>query len=115
MKTFKRKGRPVVDRAASSQYYVSEPHRSWNRRRALAQRMVPLDCGCGPDPWVCRCTEPQLSDFAIDGWRDAALHVLAVGQMPLVPLDVRRALHRRGGPDRELARTLHAGCGGAVA
>lgn len=77
--------------------------------------MVPLDCGCGPDPWLCRCTEPPLSDRVIDGWRDAAWHVLAVGQMPLVPLEVRRALYRRGGTDRELAETLHAGCGGVIA
>ena len=115
MKVFtRRKGRPVVDRATFSQNFDEHPHRRWNLRRAAAQRMVPLACGCGPDPWVCRCTEPHLSDVAIDGWRDAARHVLAAGQMPAVPLEVRRALYRRGGEDRELARILHGGCGGAI-
>lgn len=56
--------------------------------------MVPLDCGCR-DPWPCRCTDPPLSEHALDGWRDAARHVLAVGRMPLVPLEVRRAFYRR--------------------
>lgn len=110
-----RKGRPGWDRAAFAQNYFEHPHRIWNRRRSAAQRMVPLECGCQPDPWLCRCTEPPLSDMAIDGWSDAARHVLAVGRMPLVPLEVRRALYRRGGADRELAQTLHAGCGGAIA
>ncbi|WP_231984655.1 hypothetical protein [Mycobacterium sp. 852014-52144_SCH5372336] len=53
--------------------------------------------------------------MVIDGWRDAARHVLAAGRMPLVPLEVRRALYRRGGADRELAEILHAGCGGVIA
>jgi hypothetical protein len=82
-------------------------------RRAAYGRMVPLDCGCR-DPWPCRCTEPPLSEQALDGWRAAARHVLASGQTPLVPLEVRRALWRRPA-DRELAELLHQGCGGAVA
>jgi hypothetical protein len=114
MRVYKRKGRTGWDRAAFAENYVQHPHRSWNRRRA-AQRMVPLECGCGPDPWLCRCSEPPLSDVVVDGWRDAARHVLAVGPMPLVPLEVRRALYRRGRADRELAETLHAGCGGVIA
>lgn len=88
---------------------------SWTRRRrAAAHRSVPLDCGCR-DPWPCRCTDPPLSEHQIDGWRNAAEHVLAGGQMPVVPIEVRRALWRRGGPDRELAETLHSGCGQVVA
>ncbi|WP_241011007.1 hypothetical protein [Mycobacterium camsae] len=51
----------------------------------------------------------------LDGWRDAALHVLAVGQIPLLPIEVRRALWRRGGPDRVLAEKLHEAVGGAPA
>jgi hypothetical protein len=74
-------------------------------RRAAARRMVPLDCGCR-DPWLCRCTQSPLSDCARDGWRDAAQHVRGTGQTPLVPIEVRRALWRRGGPDRELAEWL---------
>lgn len=89
------------------------------RRRAASRRMVPLDCGCptGPhaDPLSCLCTSPPLSEHALDSWRDAAEHVLAGGQMPVVPLEVRRALYRRGGRDRALAARLHRGCGGRAA
>jgi hypothetical protein len=33
----------------------------------------------------------------------------------LVPIEVRRALYRRGGDDQALAELLHELCGGAVA
>lgn len=82
------------------------------RRRQAAKRSVPLDCGCR-DGWTCRCTEPPLTDDALDDWRDAAWHVLGTGNMPMVPLQIRRALWRRPA-DRELAELLHRGCGGAV-
>lgn len=84
------------------------------RRRQAAARSIPLDCGCR-DSWPCRCTEPPLSENALDGWRDAAEHVLAIGQTPVLPLEVRRALWRRGGYDRELAELLHDACSGAIA
>ena len=84
------------------------------RRRQGAARSVPLDCGCR-DPWPCRCTQPPLSDNALDGWRDAARHVLGTGCVPLVPIEVRRALWRRP-VDREFAELLHElSGGGAVA
>jgi hypothetical protein len=84
----------------------------WWRRQRARQRMVPLDCGC-IDPWPCRCTTPPLTDHALDSWRDAAQHILATGRVPIVPLEVRRALWRRG--DRELAERLHDACGGQAA
>ena len=87
---------------------------AWKRRNQAARRVAPLDCGCA-DPWPCRCTEPPLSDHALDGWRDAALRVLFSGQLPLLPIEVRRALWKRGGPDRVLAEQLHAACDGEVA
>ena len=87
--------------------------RPWRRRRAASWRLVPLDCGCR-DPWPCRCTSPALSDAALDGWRDAANHVLAGGLTPLVPIEVRRALWRRQGADRLLAERLHQACGEVV-
>jgi hypothetical protein len=96
------------------------PSRHWcgatamRRRRQASWRCVPLDCGC-PDLWPCRCTEPPLSDRALDGWRDAAVHVLSIGQVPLLPLEVRRSLWRRGGTDRVLAEQLHAATGGRAA
>lgn len=81
-------------------------------RRAAAQRVAPLDCGCR-DPWPCRCSDPPLSEAALDGWAAAARHVLASGQVPLLPLEVRRALWRRAA-DRPLAERLHAACGEVV-
>lgn len=86
----------------------------WNRRHDAAARLVSLDCGC-PDPWPCRCSEPPLSDRMIDGGRDAALHVLSVGQVPLLAAEILQALWRRGGADRELAELLHRMTEGQVA
>ena len=114
MRVYKRSSRPVVDRAATAQNYVEHPHRRWNLRQAAAQRLVPLDCGC-PDPWPCRCSEPPLSDQLDDGGRDAALHVLSVGQVPLLGAEILQALWRRGGTDRELAELLHRLTEGQVA
>lgn len=85
------------------------------RRREAVKRLEPLDCGCR-DGWTCRCTEPPLSDNAIDGWRDAAAHVLRQGTgVPLLPIEVLRALYRRGGDDRALAMGLHSRANGVVA
>lgn len=81
------------------------------RRHQAAQRTVPLDCGCR-DPWPCRCTQPPLSDKFIDAGRDAALHLLDRGHIPLLEVEVLQALHRRGGFDRALAEMLHAATGG---
>lgn len=83
-------------------------------RREASRRVVPLDCGC-PDPWPCRCSDPPLSDQTIDAGRDAALHLLGVGLIPLLDIETRRALWRRGGTDRVLAELLHDACGGEVA
>jgi hypothetical protein len=88
--------------------------RQHRRRRHASWRVVPLDCGC-PDPWPCRCTDPPLSDQQIDAGRDAAVHLLTAGLIPLVQVEVRRALWRRGGADRVLAELLHEACGGEVA
>ncbi|PBJ42962.1 hypothetical protein BB737_05655 [Mycobacterium avium subsp. hominissuis] len=85
-----------------------------SRRREAAARSLPLDCGCR-DPWPCRCTEPPLDDRQLDSWRDAALHVLRADLVPVLPIEVRRALWRRGGPDRVLAELLHDACGGEAA
>lgn len=84
------------------------------RRRRAAERLAPLDCGCS-DPWPCRCTEPPLTDRALDAWRDAAGHLFDAGKTPLLPLEVLQALYRRGGADRALAKELHAASSGAIA
>jgi len=83
------------------------------RRRRASQRMMALACGCF-DPWPHRRTEPPLSEHELDAWVAAAEHILAEGCMPLVPIEVRRALWRRPA-DRALALLLHDASGGAVA
>ena len=75
--------------------------------------MPRLDCGCRD---ICHCTIPPLSDNQIDGWADCARYVMdTAGCTPLLPLEVLRALYRRGGDDRALAEKIHTATGGAVA
>jgi hypothetical protein len=76
------------------------------RRREASRRMEQLDCGCR-DPWACDCSQPPLSEKMIDAGRDAALHLLGIGNVPMVKFGVLQALWRRGGEDRELAELLH--------
>ncbi|MCU1615953.1 MAG: hypothetical protein JWO98_3493 [Frankiales bacterium] len=76
------------------------------RRREASRRMEQLDCGCR-DPWGCDCSQPPLSQKMIDAGRDAALHLLDTGMVPMVKFEVLQALWRRGGEDRELAELLH--------
>ena len=79
----------------------------WFRRRRASQRLVALDCGCA-DPWKCRCRrpDPPLTDHQVDGWRATAQHLLDGGTVPMVPAEVLRRMHRRGGADRRLAQQL---------
>ncbi|MGO9101840.1 MAG: hypothetical protein ACLP9Y_21215 [Mycobacterium sp.] len=51
----------------------------------------------------------------VDAGRDAALHVLDAGEIPLLQIEILQALYRRGGVDRALAEQLHALAGGVVA
>jgi hypothetical protein len=111
--------RPVpTDRPSSKSTAADAPDSSvqaaWQRRHEAASRLVPLHCGCA-DPWIHRCTSPALSAAALDGWLDAAQHVLANGWIPLLPLEIRRALWRRQGADRLLAERVHRACGEVVA
>jgi hypothetical protein len=84
-------------------------------RRLSSYRLAPLDCGCR-DTWTCRRMEPPLSERALDGWREAAQHILhqTTDAAPLLPVEVLQALYRRGGADRELAEQLHELTGGLV-
>jgi hypothetical protein len=113
-----KENRPRIEGAASvnrdTDQATSIP-RQLRRRRAASQRKAPLECGCPTgrhaDPLACLCSFPPLTDHAVDSWLRAAEHVLAAGHMPQVPLEVRRALYRRGGRERQLAELLHRGCG----
>ncbi|WKW97320.1 hypothetical protein Q3O43_20080 [Rhodococcus aetherivorans] len=77
------------------------------RRRTAACRLPALPCSCR-DPWLCRCDTAagELTGRYLDGWRDAAEHLLEVGIVTSVPAGVLRALWRRGGTDRALAERL---------
>ncbi|BBY36820.1 hypothetical protein MMAN_09540 [Mycobacterium mantenii] len=118
---YERKSRLSETKAASSESTAADCSEdsgggvaTWHRRHAAASRLNPLDCGCR-DPWPCRCTVPPLSDKRIDAGRDAALHVLATGNVPLLEYEVLQALWRRGGKDRELAELLYTLTDGALA
>jgi hypothetical protein len=102
--------------AITRRHAPQDTHSQLERRREAKNRSVPLACGCR-DTLTCRCytTEPPLSEHALDGWRDAALKVLFDGCVPVLPIEVRRALWQRGGPDRVLAEKLHEACGGEIA
>lgn len=119
MRIYERRSRRPGQDSAASKALVMDCHQhsgvaAMKRRRAAARRLMPLDCGC-PDPWPCRCSLPPLSDKMIDAGRDAALHILESGRVPLLAIEVLQALWRRGGPDRVLAEQLHAACDGEVA
>lgn len=85
-------------------------HQRW---RNSVRRMPLLDCGCRA---ACHCTVPPLSDNQIDGWADCARYIRDTsGCIPLLPIEVLRALYRRGGEDRVLAEQLHAAAAGVIA
>ena len=51
----------------------------------------------------------------IDAGRDAAQHILDTGEVPLLEIEILRALYRRGGTDREFAEQLYEMTGGQLA
>lgn len=71
------------------------------RRTAAAQRTPPLACG-HTDPWTSACRN-ESSDQAIDGYRDAAKHLLAQGLAPAPNFPAMREMWKRGGDDQRLA------------
>lgn len=79
-----------------------------HRRRTEARALRPLRCGCR-DPWPCRhygADQAPVTDQFVDGYRDAALHLLAEGLLPAPNVEALRALWRRGGEDQQLARRI---------
>lgn len=96
-------------------------YRAGLRRRAEATYRLPvLECGHHADPWVCRChssnsltsaeiklSRPEaVTDRYVDGYRDAAQHLLDCGLTPAPNLPAMRLLWRRGGADRRLVREI---------
>jgi hypothetical protein len=101
--------------SGGDRYCCSDTVAGLHRRRRASWRMETLACGCGPDPLSCACTQPPLSPRLVDAGRDAARHLLEVGHVPLLEIEVLQALYRRGGRDRALAVELHELCGQEVA
>lgn len=93
-------GNGADSRATGCNQYIHE----LRRRRAAAQRTPVLECGRA-DPW--HYPQPDLpSDHYIDGYRDAAEHLLAQGLTPAPNVPAMRGLWRRGGTDRELVQAI---------
>ncbi|MEZ0382175.1 hypothetical protein [Mycobacterium sp. pW045] len=78
------------------------------RRREAAQRLAILSTGCA-DPWPTEHPSIPLTDNQLDMWRWTVEHLEAEGLAPLLNLEARRALWRRGGADRALAERLNGG------
>lgn len=74
------------------------------RRRAETYRRPKLDCGC-VDPWTNRHDE-QITDNYVDGYRDAAEHLLASGLAPAPNLPAMRTMWKRGGNEQRLAMRI---------
>lgn len=74
------------------------------RRRAATYRLPVLNCGHA-DPWTCKCHDntDEATDQYIDGYRDAAQHLLAQGLTPAPNLPAMRGMWKRGGDDQRLA------------
>jgi hypothetical protein len=78
------------------------------RRRATARRLPPIGpCGCIRDPDFDRhrCGRETITSM-VDGYRDAALHLRALGLLPAPLLPEMRALWRRGPEERRLVAEI---------
>lgn len=96
-------GNGAESRTTGCTQYIAGLH----RRRAATYRAEPLKCSCR-DPWTCKCysDSDDTTDQYIDGYRDAAQHLLAHGLTPAPNVVAMRGLWGRGGTDRDLARTV---------
>lgn len=74
-------------------------------RKRASLRLLPLDCGCH-DVLGCLCREVEITDRIVDGWQVASHHLLSMGLTPVVPVEIGRALWRRGGEDRKLVSDI---------
>lgn len=100
------KRRPAGNGAASTSTPDTHHYTAGlRRRRATTCRLPVLDCG-HVDPWTCRHDADDITDQYIDGYRDAAQHLLANGLTPAPNLAAMRAMWRRGGAERDLVRVI---------
>lgn len=75
------------------------------QRRSASYRLPALNCGCR-DPWPCRHPDDQVTDREVNGYRDAAQHLLAHGLTPVPNLPAMRAMWKRGGDQQRLAMQI---------
>lgn len=93
------KGAASTNQPRSAHHYIA----GLRRRRAATYRLPVLDCGHA-DPWTCKCSDSDnATDQYIDGYRDAAQHLLAQGLTPAPNLPAMRGMWKRGGDDQRLA------------
>ena len=61
-----------------------------------------------PDPWTCRDYNgtDEITGQYVDGYLDAALHLLSHGLTPAPDIAAMRVMWRRGGDDQRLARII---------
>lgn len=83
-------------------------HAQLQRRAMAASRLVGGDPLSTSERVTGRADadRPPLTTKQIDGWSAAARFLLSHDLTPLVPAEVLRALHRRGGADRALVELL---------
>ena len=89
-------------------HYEPEPvHVQLRRRRVWSYKCPPLNCCPCRDPLGCRCHNPaRINDQYVDGYQDAAQHLLTEGLPPAPNVAALRRLWRRGGQDQRLARRV---------
>lgn len=75
------------------------------RRRAASCRMEPMPCGC-VYPWTCRCYDGGPSERMVDGYRDAVLHLDALGLLAAPRIPEMRVMWARGGDSQRLVREI---------
>jgi hypothetical protein len=73
------------------------------RRRAASRRIEPLACCACVDPWMCRCHDGPASDQQLDGYAEAAEHLLTHNLLPAPNVAAVRRMWRRGGQAQRLA------------
>lgn len=73
-----------------------------HRRGEATWRSEPLTCGCR-DPWTCRCRDEPPSERQLDGYQDAAQHLLDLDLLPGPNVVAMRRMWSQGGRAQRLA------------
>lgn len=84
----------------SAAEYIAGLH----RRREASRRLPVLPCGHA-DPWRYHDAD-EITEKYVDGYRDAAQHLIDVGLTPAPNLRAMRVMWRRGAGEQRLAVRL---------